>query len=294
MKKKTFVVNNRKFRTHKIVGEGSHAVVWLAQALFYPHDEITIKIAKDNEAGHECLKNEIAFLKEAHHPNIPPLLEIDSENAHWFAMPYLQSIKASIPTKGKLTEYDISLVDLETGYPSIAKKIPLVYRQKLTLRILEDIGAVICYVSSGDIVHADISPSNIMESRGSLVTKRYFLTDWGAMLYAQKHQEDSFASIHFAAPERFTGTANAKSDLYSLGAVAFYILTGTIPYPGKNQEEYYLNTVIYDGVSPSDVEKDIVSALAKLISKLLRREAKLRPGAEELCKKVGKIKAKLF
>lgn len=292
MKNKIFIINNRKYRIQKIIGEGSHSIVWVALALFYPHDEITIKIAKKDYQ--ERVKSEILFLKEISHKNIPSILQVDEKNLTWFAMPYLQSIKVSIPEKGKLKEHDISLLDLESGYPSIAKKIPLLYRQKLAVRILEDIGKVMEYIASGNIVHADISPSNIMESRGSLVTKRYFLTDWGAMMYTQKPQESSFASLHFAAPERFIGVANTKSDLYSLGAVAFYILTGTIPYPGKTQEEYYLNTVIYDGVSPIDLESNMFSALAKLVSKLLRREPKLRPKANELCRKITKIKAKIF
>ncbi|BBM85676.1 protein kinase domain-containing protein [Candidatus Uabimicrobium amorphum] len=289
MKNKTFVVNQRKHRVKEKIGEGSHAVVWLAEAIFYPHDAITIKTAKDDSVAKERIKNEIEVLKELHHPNVPQMLARDKE---WFAMPHLRSVHVSLPDKGRIAEYDISNLNLETGYPHHAKNIPLKYRENLAIRVIEDVANVIEYIASTGVIHADISPGNIMESRGSLINKKYLLTDWGATVLVNEVAEESFGSLHFVAPERFVDSAETKSDLYSLGAVAFYILTGTIPYPGNSGEEYYLNTAIYDGVSPADIEKDILPSLARLIAKLVRKEPKDRPLPEEVLRKIQKIKQK--
>ncbi|XEY26766.1 serine/threonine-protein kinase [Candidatus Uabimicrobium helgolandensis] len=292
MKNKTFVVDQRKHRVKKQIGEGSHATVWLAEAIFYPHDAITIKTTKDDPVAQERIKNEILFLKEVNHPRIPQMLAFDQENYKWFAMPHLRNIHISLPDKGRIAEYDISNLDLQTGYPSHAKNIPLKYRENLAINIVEDIVSVVDYISSTGAVHADISPGNIMESRGSLIHKHYLLSDWGATVAVDKSNEEAFGSLHFIAPERFMDHTESKSDLYSLGAVAFYILTGTIPYPGTSGEEYYLNTAIYDGVSPVDIEKDISPSLGKLIAKLIRKEPKDRPSAEEALRKIQKMKQK--
>ena len=291
LKNKTFVVHQRKHRVKEKIGEGSHAEVWLAEAIFYPHDAITIKTAKDDTVAKERMQNEITVLKEVHHPNVPPMLACD-ESRFWFAMPHLRNVHISLPDKGRIAEYDISDLNLETGYPHHAKNIPLKHRENLAIRVIEDIAHVIEYISGTGVIHADISPGNIMESRGSLINKNYLLTDWGATVLVNEVAPESFGSLHFLAPERFVDSPESKSDLYSLGAVAFYILTGTIPYPGKSGEEYYLNTAIYDGVSPADIEKEMTPSLGRLIAKLVRKEPKDRPVPEEVLRKVQKIKQK--
>jgi serine/threonine-protein kinase len=177
----------------------------------------------------------------------------------------------------------------QTGYPKFAGQVPFKFREQVALQVLRDIGQVILYLSGTGIVHADITPLNVMENRGSIVNKFYYLTDWGATALIHNYPEQTFGSLHFTAPERLLGNIGIKSDLFSIGVTTFYIITGKIPYSGTNGELYYLSASKNDEISPSVFENRINPSLDKLIKDLIRFKEENRPEPEELCKRVDKI-----
>ncbi len=290
MKLKTFTIQGKQYKTTQVIGEGSHAHVWCARATSYPHDEITIKIAKEDDVAKQRVQNEIRFLKEVQHSNIPELLESGVGPTPWFAMPLLEKLHVSIPKGGQLQKYDISDTR-EKGYPSQASSIPFEYRQKVAIAALVDISSVIAYISGTNIVHADINPTNILAS-GSLIKKNYLLTDWGATALIHEYPDSTFGTLQFTAPERLFGEVSIKSDLFSLGVTIFYILTGKVPYQGKNGEEYYTSIIMEDNMSPCIFEKKTISSLDRLIRELIQKKPENRPGAPEAYKRIEKISAK--
>ena len=292
---KKLQINCKPYRIVTLIGEGSHARVWLVRAHLYPNDELIIKIAKDqNGIAAERVQNEIWFLKEIAHANIPPLVDHGCFGGYlWLAMPVYRSLMISLSVRGRLRQFDLSDIRPH-GYPKYARKIPFRHRQNKTIGVLAAIGDAISYLAGTGIVHGDISPGNIMEHKGSLINKSYLLTDWGASALIHQYPETAFGSLHFLAPERLLGTISNKSDLFSLGVTCFYILTGMVPYTGENGELYYLNILERDGIAPSAIVADIGAALDKIVRDLIRKRPEDRPSPQELCKRMTKIKAGVY
>lgn len=93
-----------------------------------------------------------------------------------------------------------------------------------------------------NLVHRDIKPSNVMVTwlpSGKFQVK---LVDFGLAKFSAKpslqtidHGDAVFGSIHFMAPEQFERThLDQRTDMYSLGCVFFFCLTGHYPFDGES------------------------------------------------------------
>ncbi len=291
--KKTFFIAQKPYQIIQSIGAGSHASIWLARGVFYPHNEIIIKIAHETKGiTAERVQNEIWFLKELKHDNIPPLLDEGITNGYiWLSQPLYQKLSISyIDTEDNVRKIAYPEKVEQEGYAAIAKKIPFSLREQTTLDIIQDISLALQYIAGTGIIHADISPGNIMEKRGSIIKKQCILIDWGASALMYRYPEKSFGSLHFTAPERLFGEVCIKSDLFSLGIVCFYILTGLVPYTGENGELYYSSTIQNDGVAPSWFVSEINHNLDKLIQDMIRCLPEDRPDSDEVARRAQRIK----
>ncbi len=104
-----------------------------------------------------------------------------------------------------------------------------------TERVLRDVAEALAFAHAKGVVHRDVKPENIFMEAG---TGRALLSDFGI---AHSSEFDSRLTMTgaaigtpaYMAPEQIDGaTANARSDLYSLGLVAWEMLTGERPWEG--------------------------------------------------------------
>ncbi|MEO8091041.1 MAG: serine/threonine-protein kinase, partial [Gemmatimonadales bacterium] len=112
-------------------------------------------------------------------------------------------------------------------------------RKKLTppeiRRLLSEAGGALGYAAQRGIVHRDIKPDNIMfDEFGQSV-----LTDFGIAKAASGQKLTgtgmSIGTPHYMSPEQARAQAiDGRSDIYSLGVVAYQCLTGTVPYDGED------------------------------------------------------------
>ena len=117
---------------------------------------------------------------------------------------------------------------------------------KLALEIVTQVAAGLAAVHKQKLVHRDIKPSNIMVSveEGGAVTAK--IIDLGLAKPAPDAQPaeaalstpGAFAGTpEFASPEQFAGLqVDIRSDLYSLGATLWKMLTGQTPFRGTSAE----------------------------------------------------------
>lgn len=130
--------------------------------------------------------------------------------------------------------------------------------------------AIVRQIHKKGIIHCDIKPSNIiLDEQG-----RVILVDFGSACYKKaKKSKLAFVSRGYSAPELYQdGRIDCKTDIYSIGAVLYYMLTDyQLPAPNDYDEEEEL---------PSISEFiQIPSALEKVIMKTLHRDRHKRLGS---------------
>ena len=92
-----------------------------------------------------------------------------------------------------------------------------------------------------DLVHRDIKPTNMMVTWLPSGRFQVKLVDFGLAKFSPQpslqtidHGDSVFGSIYFMAPEQFERTPlDQRTDMYSLGCVYYYCLTGQHPFDGE-------------------------------------------------------------
>ena len=143
------------------------------------------------------------------------------------------------------------------------------------------------------IIHRDIKPANVMIASDG----RVLLADFGV---ARLETEDSLVTKTgallgtpaYMSPEQASGdTATAKSDLYSLGATLYQLVTGTLPYTGSSAK---VMAQIATGALVSAVKKraEVGPDLSRVIDRLMASDPSARPAsAREIAAELRAIAA---
>jgi predicted ATPase/C4-dicarboxylate-specific signal transduction histidine kinase len=132
------------------------------------------------------------------------------------------------------------------------------------------------------IIHKDIKPANILVSQ---TTNQVYLIDLGlASLLSSEEQapvqpHTLEGTLSYISPEQ-TGRMNRsidfRCDLYSLGITFYEILTGDLPFTGKDSVELVHAHIAISPLPPIEVHKEIPLSLSDLILKLLSKNAEDR------------------
>src|SRR3984893_2078967 len=143
--------------------------------------------------------------------------------------------------------YVMELVEGETLEARVRRDGPIPLAK--ALEIIEQTARGLAAAEKCGVVHRDIKPSNIMlesDPSGSLIVK---VIDYGiakildpeAEPGAEQTQTGFIGTPAFASPEQFAPSEQTKidtrSDIYSLGATFWYLLTGRVPFVGRTLRE---------------------------------------------------------
>jgi diguanylate cyclase (GGDEF)-like protein len=150
------------------------------------------------------------------------------------------------------------------------------------LNIAIQVGTGLYYAHQRGVVHGDIKPSNIMILGDNLVK----IADFGiAKLVSsdfisspeQKHDDEIFGTDLFMSPEQIQGKAmDARSDIFSLGVVLYYMLTDRFPFPAEDFDllKEQISSVVPE--KPSSLNPAISEALNAVIYKCLEKNPDAR------------------
>jgi hypothetical protein len=137
-----------------------------------------------------------------------------------------------------------------------------------------DICSALSLLHSRRLVHRDVTPRNIRLTRDGNAK----LIDFGAMAPFGTHKHP-VGTPSFTAPEAVHGLAlDGRADLFSLGATAYYALTGRHAYPSRNFAGIR-NAWRTHPASPSRYVEDIPPALDQLVMSLLSLAVARRPAS---------------
>jgi len=213
------------YKLHDMVGEGGTAVVYRAD---HPqHGTVAVKVLR------EKLRNDktavARFLREATygtkviHPNVVRTIEIGE------ARPGLHFL-ATEWAPGELLE-------------KYAKRhAPLPPAE--VAAIIQQIAEAVHAAHSAGIIHRDLKPDNLMYDPP---TKRAKLLDFGIAAQTDLSPDERLTragffvgTLMYVAPEALSGQlVTAAADQYSLATIAYYLLSGSLPYTAKSQREMF-------------------------------------------------------
>jgi serine/threonine-protein kinase len=260
----------------KELGRGGMGAVYLARDVRLERP-VAIKFLPPEMAQREDLR--ARFLQETRtaasfsHPNIVPVHAIEERDGILcFVMGYVEgeTLAARVKRAGPLA-------------PSDATKL------------LQECAWALSYAHGRGVVHRDVKPDNILIDRAS---GRALITDFG--IARSQNTASGLTMVgeivgtpQYMSPEQATGeTLDARSDLYSLGVVAFFALTGRLPFESSTAHGFLSAHITKPAPPLAPLRPDVPPALASAVDRLLQKNpaARFQTG-EELAEFLDPIRA---
>ena len=239
----------------KKLGEGAFGSVRIAHKTINPRRKFAVKsMLRDSLIGEESeLKQELSILFSADHHNIVRLFEV-----------YLDH------------KYIHMVTELVDGGDITPSKLPgqLLSESEAADIIRQSLHAL-TYIHSLNIMHRDLKPENILITKRDRVVK---LIDFGQGKFCNKTQSpqaDAKGTPLYMAPEVIRGSYDQRCDLWSLGVIAFELLSGELPFQAKKIEELQLKITSrdfdFDGEAWSQVSEEAIMFVERLLETNVER-----------------------
>ena len=158
--------------------------------------------------------NEVNILASLDHPNVLRFHDFfQSRNAYHLVTEYLPG------------------VDLYDFVKKRGCKLP----EEEAGAILRQLLLAVKHCHSKGVVHRDIKPENVFLSPEGKVT----LIDFGLAKYTEEKDCDLVGTSYYLAPEMIRGRYDERCDVWSVGAVAFMMLTTYVPFGGRSRSNMF-------------------------------------------------------
>lgn len=259
------------YKMLRTIGIGGMGAVYLAE-----HQRLRRTVAikllprekVDRDGWLDRFNREMTAIAALEHPNVVRVLDAgDENNWHYLVMEHLDGL-------------DVSRAARRCGEVSVGAACEVVRQAALGLEAIHQAG----------LVHRDIKPSNLfltttgelkildlglviggrspLVSDGRLTTVGHLM---GTLPYMPREQLDD------------ARTADARSDVYSLGATLFRLLVGRAPY-GSGENLSQTISAITNSSPPAiaDIKRDLPTKLCSLIDRMLSPNADTRPQSAQV------------
>jgi len=260
-----------RYSLERELGRGGMGIVYLAQEVRLDRP-VALKVLPPDFAARPTLRDR--FLREARtaarlsHPHIVPIYAVhEIDGFVFFAMAYVEG---------------------ETLGERIRSKGPLPPRD--AARILREVAWALAYAHGQGVVHRDVKPDNILlEAAGG----RALVTDFGIARVGAgsgiTEVGEVLGTAEFMSPEQASGEAvDERSDLYSLGVVAHYMLSGRLPFQGPTVAATLAKHLTQPAPPLASVSPALPAPLAQAVDRCLAKDPSARfAKGEELADALG-------
>jgi serine/threonine-protein kinase len=256
-----------QYQVVREIGRGGMGVVFLARDIAL-HRLVAIKVLRyefaSSEEHRERFRREARMTARLSHPNIVPVHSFgESGELVYIVMKYVhgQSLAERMRREKKLPSAEVQ-------------------------RILRDLAEALESAHCDGVVHRDLKAENIL-LEGS--TGRAMLTDFGVALLrsldpVRAEASHAFGTPHYMSPEQAAGELDidGRSDIYSLGVLGYYMLSGKLPFDATSFEALAAKHIAEVHVPLRALARGVPEELGAVIERCLEknREARYRTGAE--------------
>ncbi len=253
--------NFGKYVLVKEIGRGGAGIVYKAWQRDL-NKEVALKILpheSDTAAGVKTPFGDVEDVKRFHnetrahadlsHPNIVPILDFGVVDNHfYYTMKYIEGVTLDGVVREGLAERAFQTTFIGEGDPAAdtrrdtarivkGKGMPL----RRALNIIRDVALAVDYAHRRGVYHRDIKPANIIIDRAG----KPWLMDFGLAKVARIGDSAYVKGVimgtpYYMPPEQALGDmerVDNLSDVYSLGAVLYEMVSGYSPYTGKTPDE---------------------------------------------------------
>jgi len=258
-----------RYSLERELGRGGMGVVYLAREVRLDRP-VAIKLLPPSKASDPRLRER--FLREARtaaklsHPNVIPIHAVEEIGEFvFFAMAYIEG---------------------ETLTERVRRRGPLAPSE--AARVVRDVAWALAYAHGQGVIHRDVKPDNILlESSGRVLVADFGIAGVVAGAGAIASGE-VIGTPEFMSPEQALGEAtDARSDLYSLGIVGYFILSGTLPFEAEKATEVLAKQVTEPAPALGRIAV-VPRRLAQAIDRCLAKDPAERPdGPAALAEQLG-------
>ncbi len=243
-----------RYRITGTLGQGTMGVTHRARDIVLDRDvaikELLPDLAADVE-GNSRFRQEAKVLAQLTHPGIVQIYDfIEEDERIWIVMELVRG--------GELTD-----LFKERGYLSVPEAA------RLGLQMAEAMG----YAHARGVVHRDFKPSNVMLTVGGSPK----ITDFGLAIFSRADSTTATGEVvgspYYMSPEQAEGkSVDSRSDVYSMGAMLYQMLTGKVPFDGNNVRSVLHQHVSSEPRPPHLIRTGIPEELGSLIMVMLAKD----------------------
>ena len=258
------------------LGAGAMATVYKAKQLSLDR-MVAIKVLpkrySDNPQFIERFYAEGRAAAQLNHPNIVQAFDVGNEgDLYYFVMEYVEG---------------------RTVHDDIAKHRR--YSEAEAIDIIIQVAEALEHAHQRGLIHRDVKPKNVMITREGVVK----LADMGlarAMTdkeAAEAEAGKAFGTPYYISPEQIRGEKDIgpPADIYSLGATLYHMITGNVPYEGKNPSAVMHKHLKGELVPPDHVNPKLSAGISEVVEMMMVRKVRDRyPNCADLLLDLRAIK----
>jgi serine/threonine protein kinase len=219
--------------------------------------KVAIKVMKkslsDNIEFVNSFRHEAQAAAALNHRNVVQIYSFGQYKGQWY-------IVMELVDGGRLDDM------IEKGKP---------FNERRAIEIHLEVAEGLMAASEVGLVHGDIKPANILFGKNDEAK----VVDFGLARYIGEQQQGAgvWGTPYYIAPEKARGKkVDFRSDIYSLGATLFHVLTGKPPFDGPTSNDVVMARLSNPAPDILDFNPEIHPETAKMVARMLERDPAMR------------------